>query len=100
MKRKVVNKKKFIKSILVILFILITFILIISINFKSKEVISTEFDYIVSKGERLWDIAEQYKRPDQDIREYIYEIKKLNGLDESTIYEGQTIKVILYEEAE
>lgn len=54
----------------------------------------------MSKGERLWDIAEQYKRPDQDIREYIYEIKKLNGLDESTIYEGQTIKVIVYEVAE
>lgn len=100
MKRKVVNKKKFIKSILVILFILITFILIISNNFKSKEVISTECDYVVSKGERLWDIAEQYKRPDQDIREYIYEIKKLNGLNEATIYEGQTIKVIVYEEAE
>ena len=54
--------------------------------------------YTVSKGERLWDIAEQYKRPDQDIREYIYEIKKLNNMENSTIYEGQELTIIIYEE--
>lgn len=97
---KVVNKKKFIKSILVLLFLIIILVFGFSNSFTKKEIKTTECDYIVSKGERLWDIAEQYKRPDQDIREYIYEIKKLNGLDESTIYEGQTIKVIVYEEAE
>lgn len=97
---KVVNKKKFIKSILVLLFLIIILVFSFSNSFTKKEFITTECDYVVSKGERLWDIAEQYKRPDQDIREYIYEIKKINGLDEATIYEGQTIKVIVYEEAE
>lgn len=100
MKRKVVNKKKFIKSILVILFILITFILIISSNFKNKEVISTECDYVVSKGETLWNIAAKYKQDNQDIRDYIYQIRKINNMETATIYEGQAIKVIVYEEAE
>lgn len=97
---KVVNKKKIIKSILILLFLIIILVFGFSKSFTKKEFISTECDYIVSKGERLWDIAEQYKRPDQDIREYIYEIKKLNNMETATIYEGQAIKVIVYEEAE
>ncbi|MBQ2937586.1 MAG: LysM peptidoglycan-binding domain-containing protein [Clostridia bacterium] len=98
---RIVNKKKFIRSILtLILILLVAFTFIIQIFSEKENVKSSEIEYTISRGERLWDIAEEYKRPDQDIREYIYEIKKLNNMDTSTVYEGQTIKIIVYEEAE
>lgn len=54
-------------------------------------------EYVISDGERLWDIAEEelknntyYKN--EDIRQIIYEIQKDNNIN-STIYEGQVIKI-------
>ncbi len=54
-------------------------------------------EYVISDGERLWDIAEEevennsyYKN--EDIRQVIYEIQKDNNIS-SKIYEGQTIKI-------
>lgn len=53
--------------------------------------------YIVSKDERLWDIAEEelknntyYKN--EDIRQVIYEIQKDNNIS-GNIYPGQVIKI-------
>lgn len=53
--------------------------------------------YVVSKDERLWDIAESelknniyYKN--EDIRQVIYEIQKDNNISEN-IYPGQIIKI-------
>lgn len=95
---KIVNKRKFLKGIFTIIFIIIVSFICLNQLFDREEIKSTETQYIVSKGERLWDIAEQYKRPKQDIREYIYEIKKLNNMENSTIYEGQELTIIIYEE--
>lgn len=50
-------------------------------------------DYTVSKGETLWSIAEEYKEKNEDIRQYIYEIKKLNNMKNSNIYENKIIKI-------
>lgn len=67
-------------------------------TFASNETIETqEIEYVVCKGDTLWKIAERYKLENQDPREYIYEVKKLNNMASSTIYEGQTIKILLME---
>lgn len=50
---------------------------------------------VVKSGDTLWDIAEQYKPDNIDIREYIYDIKTLNNIS-STIHEGDTILVYVY----
>lgn len=54
-------------------------------------------EYVISDGERLWDIAEEelqnntyYKN--EDIRQVIYEIQNDNDIN-STIYPGQVIKI-------
>lgn len=44
----------------------------------------------VRQGDTLWNIAAQY-RGETEIREYIYQIKKLNNLDNATIYPGQKL---------
>lgn len=54
-------------------------------------------EYIISNGERLWDIAEEELKRNtyyegEDIRQVIYEIQKDNNIN-STIYEGQVIKI-------
>lgn len=98
MKRKVVNKKKFIRSVITMLFIAILGILIMNNAFASNEaVVKEEIEYVVCKGDTLWKIAERYKFKNQDPREYIYEIEKLNNMTSATIYEGQTIKILLME---
>ena len=95
---KIVNKRKFLKSIFTLIFIIIVSFICLNSIFNKEEIITKEIPYTVSKGERLWDIAEQYKRPGQDIREYIYEVKKINNMEDSTIYENQELTIIVYEE--
>ncbi|SDC46366.1 LysM domain-containing protein [Paenibacillus sp. UNCCL117] len=46
---------------------------------------------VVSSGESLWTIAAVYKSSDETIKEYIYKIKKLNGLKESSLRSGQKL---------
>lgn len=59
----------------------------------SDAIIETE-DYVVCDGDTLWSIATEYKQEKQDIREYVYQLRKLNNIDNCIIYPGQTIKII------
>lgn len=93
---KVVNKKKFAKSILITIFIVIMMCIYISSVFANKEAETTEVTYTVSKGETLWSIAERYKQDNQDPRDYIYKVKKLNDMTSATIYEGQVITILVH----
>ena len=79
--------------------LIFTLILIVAISstvfsFKAKSaeqygVISV----VVEKGDTLWSIAQEYKPDGIEIREYIYEISKNNGIDNKPLAVGQTIFV-------
>lgn len=98
MKLKGVNRKKFVKSILTIVFIFVLGFMVINSVLASNEAVETkEIEYAVCKGDALWKIAEKYKLENQDPREYIYEVKKLNNMTSASIYEGQIIKILLVE---
>lgn len=47
----------------------------------------------VLHGDTLWEIARNHLSPDQDIREVVYDIKKLNNMDTGFIYPGDIIKI-------
>ena len=45
--------------------------------------------YQVQKGDSLWDIALKYDS--NDIENFLFDAKKLNNLDNSTIFEDQIL---------
>ena len=60
---------------------------------KSNKEEAEIIDYTISRGETLWSIAEENKAEKEDIRQYIYDIKKLNNMTDSAVYEGQIIQI-------
>lgn len=96
MRIKIVDKKKFIRS-----FILIVggiFLILLGINHTySKTEISYKEDYIL-KGDTLWSIAENEIRTNEyyqnkDIRDVIFDIKKINHLQDGNLTIGQKILI-------
>ena len=47
----------------------------------------------VESGDSLWSIATDHIEKGKNIRSYVYEIADLNGINDNTIYAGQTILV-------
>lgn len=95
---KIVNKTKFVRSIV----ILVSIIIFISILFSNNITLSHgELQYkqrYVNKGETLWEIAtseltsnEYYNNA--DIREIIIDIKKVNNLHSSVLQVGQKLEI-------
>lgn len=73
------------------------FVLIIIAECRESKTYEESISVItVRENETLWDIAEDYKNDNQDIREYISILKKLNNMQDSIIYEGQEIRIIEY----
>ena len=85
------NKFKFIRSVTIIVFLLIT---LFSTSIAKTNIEEETISYIVCKGDTLWTIAKEYKADDKDIRQYIYEIKKINNMTNSNIYEGQILRIV------
>ncbi|QAY66050.1 LysM peptidoglycan-binding domain-containing protein [Paenibacillus protaetiae] len=46
---------------------------------------------LVSSGDTLWDIANEYVNGQEDVRRLIFDIEKRNNLDSALIHPGQTI---------
>lgn len=92
---RIKNKKKFRRTIFIILFLTILGIILLSNKTLSHGEVKTKTVYI-SKGETLWTIA-QIELEDNNfyenksIREVINNIKTINNLEDSYIYEGQKL---------
>lgn len=101
MKNKISEFIAVLIGMLVVAFIVLCFAAItkvcIKILFEDTSIHITEFtteDYTVSNGETFWDIAAEHKKDGQDIREYIYELRKINNIDDCIIHPNQVIKII------
>lgn len=88
---KIKNKKRFILSMTILASIIIS---ILNLAFANVEKSITIEEHTVVCGETLWSIATEYKKDGQDVREYIYELRKLNNLDDCSLNVGQDIKII------
>jgi len=50
----------------------------------------------IQAGDTLWELAKEFGPADQDVREVVYEICKINGISAEGIYPGQTILIPQY----
>lgn len=94
---KIVNKKKFIRSISIIIGLIIFIILLLINTSLSHTDISYKQIYI-SSGDTLWNIAKHEKEnniyfEDKDIRYIIDEIKYINNLNTSNLNIGDELIV-------
>ena len=96
MKIKIVNKKKFIRSLLILVGLILLMVLGMNRTYSKTEIAYRE-DYI-TKGDTLWSIAEKESMTNQyyknrDIREVMYEIKEINHLSDGNLEIGQKILI-------
>lgn len=92
-----VNLKKFLRGIIVIIFLAITITFIATKSIYSYKTVEEKEIYIKS-GDTLWTIAkhekkynEYYKR--KEIREIINDIRNLNNMSNANIVPGEIIKI-------
>jgi len=85
---KITNKKRFIRSLIVLIFLVISLL-----HTSTAKTESQVIDYQIRSGQTLWSIAREYTPSNKDIRQTIYEIEQINDQDLSVIYPGQTIKI-------
>lgn len=95
MKLKVKDRKKFNRFLLFtfLLFTIVSYLLISMINQSVAKGFQNKLEYkeiVVKNGDTLWSIAESLKE-DKDIRETVYEIKKLNGIKSDELFIGDKL---------
>ena len=74
--------------------ILLCLTLIAAIGISCRADVQTErYEYVVKPGDTLWDIAGEYAPKGMDKREYIFNIKRDNGLERSEIYPGMILEI-------
>jgi LysM repeat protein len=61
------------------------------VNNNQQVAISNQTSYKVVKGDNLWNIG--YKLNVDNISKFIFEVKKVNNLGESTLSVDQIIKI-------
>ena len=75
--------------------ILLCLLLVVLIGISCKADVQTErYDYRVKPGDTLWDIASEYAPKGTDKREYIFNIKKDNGLKTSVLHPGMVLEIV------
>ncbi|MDR0570657.1 MAG: LysM peptidoglycan-binding domain-containing protein [Clostridiales Family XIII bacterium] len=63
---------------------------------NSAASVTDPVEYVIEEikpGDTLWGLAKKYKTDGDDMRKFIFEIKKLNGISDSNVYPGQLVKV-------
>ncbi len=50
-------------------------------------------EYVVDVGDTLWDIAVKHAEPGVDVRNVVSDIKEMSGMETSTIYPGQIVRI-------
>lgn len=83
------NKRKFFSFIFIIS--LITFTLIYTASVSGYREAQYQ-SIVIHSGDTLWSIAERYSN-NSNIREYINNLKKVNNLDSSILYENTAILI-------
>ncbi|NLK86867.1 MAG: LysM peptidoglycan-binding domain-containing protein [Clostridiaceae bacterium] len=86
------NHRRF--YIFIMLLTVLTTIILLSTVVNGSDSYNEYETITVKRGDTLWDLAEEYS-DSTDIRAYIRKIKKINDMSDSSIYEGDLLKLPL-----
>lgn len=79
------------------LFVLVCLILIVvAITVAAKGNRQEVVGYIYDTGDTLWDMAVEHCPEDMDVRDFIIEIEKANGIQNSIVHRNQMYKIPVY----
>lgn len=97
MKIRVINRRKFRRGIILLAILVLGFFYCMT-NVSSSETIMNYKTITVNKGDTLWSIASYEQEQngyykDEDIRNIVLNIKKVNNLKSSNLNEKQTLKI-------
>lgn len=97
MKLKITNKRKFKRTVLIIIFGMLLILFLALNNAYSNGEIKYKQEYIYS-GDTLWTIAEDEAKnnkyyENKDIRNIISEIKQINNIQNGELKVGQKIEI-------
>ena len=95
MRLRIVNPGRF--ATIITILVLIAALTVCCISYAHSENSYDVCEFTVCEGDTLWCIAEQYTDESIDIREYIREIKKLNGLESAELMPGDILIIPIYE---
>jgi nucleoid-associated protein YgaU len=48
---------------------------------------------VIQDGDTLWGIAERFASPDIDRRQWIFQVRRMNHLEDATIYPGMVLRI-------
>ncbi len=83
------NRKRFFFLMAMLGFVIVLLSSVISAGASTTSEVRTEL-LVVSSGDTLWDIAAEHSTKG-DIRNYISDVKKMNQMENGTIYAGQSL---------
>lgn len=93
---RIINRKKFIRGLLIIIGLVSLFVCKSTFSFNTQNYKKV----YVANNETLWEIAQDeainnnyYKG--KDVREVVDSIKSINNLKESSLYEGQELLIAI-----
>lgn len=90
---RIANKTRFTIALLILLLAILCVFNIAFHTVSGNENIIYK-DYLVTKGETIWSIADIASSDQIDIREMVYHISKVNNINGSDhIYPGQVLKI-------
>ena len=84
------------KGVLIIALVLVGAVASGFVMHHATTPIQYRYNYTVKSGDTLWNIASEACPEGMDVREYIHEISKMNGIDDGSIRPGQTIELYHY----
>lgn len=84
------------KGVLIIALVLVAAVASGFVMNHATTPIQYRYDYTVKSGDTLWNIASEACPEDMDVREYIHEVSKMNGIKDGSIRPGQTIELYHY----
>ena len=93
-KYRVANKARF-TAFVAISIVLLAFIITTALGYNTASGASTQ-EYVqvkVQSGDTIWGLAQEYGPADMDIRNVVYEICRINGIQADTLQAGQYITI-------